>query len=119
MIVDANEFVYVSNAVPDLTDRWILETSFGVLTSVVEDTSLLVDVVKLQRLEVSTLTELDVLQTLNVNDQSVRLSLSDSLLNLEVSDLKHICKTNAAVDHRLRDHSPKVGCDSRVRHATL
>ena len=93
MIVDANKLIDVSNAVSNLPDRGVLESTLWVLAPVIKDTSLFVDVVQVKRLKLSTLSELYIFQTLDVNDQSVRLSLCDGLLNLEVGELKHISKT--------------------------
>ena len=95
VIVNAYQLVDVPNAVGDLLNRCSLETSFGVLTSVVEDTRLLVNVMEFQRLEVSALSELHIFKTLDVDDQTVRLCLSNSLLDLEVSKLEHIRETDA------------------------
>ena len=102
-------------AVPDLSDRRVLESTLWVLTSVVEDTSLLVDVVKLKRLQLTTLSELNIFQSFDVNDDAVWLSLGDCLLNLEVSELKLVSETNAAIHHRLGHHVLNVGSDNRVR----
>ena len=93
VVVDTDKLVDVSNAVSNLSDRRVLESPFRVLASVVEDTSLLVDVVEIEWLKLPALSELHILQPLDVNDQAVRLSLSDGLLNLEVSKLKHISKS--------------------------
>ena len=53
MIVQAYKLVYISNTVANLADRWVLKTSFWVLTSIIEDTRLLLEIVKLQRLELA------------------------------------------------------------------
>ena len=62
MIVQSNELVDVTDAVADLSNRGVLESALGVLTAVVEDPCLFVDVVELKRLQLPALTELHVLQ---------------------------------------------------------
>ena len=119
MVVEVDKLVDVSDAVSDFSNRWVLESAFWVFASVVEDTSLLVDVVKLKWLKVSTLAELYVLQALNINDQSIRLSLGDGLLNFEVSQLQHVCESLGAADHGLRHHAVEVGSHDRVRKVRL
>ena len=76
-----------------ISDGRVLETAFGILAAVVEDTRLLVDVVKFERLELTAFTELNVLQTLDINDDAIGLCFCDCLLNLQVRKLKLVCKT--------------------------
>ncbi len=116
VVVQPDEFVDVANGVPNLTDRGVLEPTLRILTAVVEDARLLVDVVQLKRLQLPTLSELYVLQALDVNHQPVRLSLGNGLLELEVRKLKHVGEPDAAVNQRLRDHIPHVRSHGRVRH---
>ena len=115
VVVQTDKLVDVSDAVADLPDGWVLEPSLWVLTSVVEDARLLVDIVEVQRLKLTSLAELNVLQTFNVDDDSVRLCLGNSLLNLQVRELQLIGETNTAIYHRLRHHLKEVGSASRVR----
>ena len=77
MVVDGDEFVDVSDAVVQRTDGRVLEASVCVLRTVVEDTSLLVDVLDIKRLKLSAATKLYVLKSFDVYNQSIRFSLSD------------------------------------------
>ena len=61
----------------------VLKTALRVLRSVIEYARLFIDVVKFKRLELTTLSELHILKSLNINDDTVRLSFSNCLLNLE------------------------------------
>ncbi len=56
----------------------------------------------LQRLKLSTLTELYVLQPLDIYNQPVRLGLGYRLLYLKVRQLQHVGKPRAALYERLR-----------------
>ena len=115
MVVQSDELLNVSDLVSDLTHWWVLEATLWVLAPVVEDTSLLIDVVDLQWLKLTAFTELDILQSLDVDDQSVRLGLGNRLLDLQVSQLQHIGKARAALHQRLGHHAADVGGDHGVR----
>ena len=119
MIVDTNQLVDVSDAVANLSDGWVLESSFWVLASVVEDARLLVDVVKFKRLQLSALPKLYVLQSFDVDDKSIWLGFSDGLLNLQVGELQHVSKPDTAVHHALGHHIHEVGGNYRIRHTSL
>ena len=116
MVVDGDELVDVTDRVVQRTDGWVLEATISILTAVVEHTSLLVDVLDVQRLQLSTTAELYVLQSLDVYNQSIRLSLSDRLLEFQVGDLYLVSEADNRTYHRLGDHPTDVGSHSAVAH---
>ncbi len=84
MVIYAYKLVYIPYSVPYLSDRGVLESAFWVLTSVVEDTSLLIYIMQLKRLEITSFAKLHILQSFDVDDDAVWFRLSYRLLELEV-----------------------------------
>jgi len=80
VVVQPNKLVDVPDGITNLTDGRVLESTLWIFTAIVKNTCLLVDVLYLQRLKLTALSELYVLQSLNINNESVRLCLGDALL---------------------------------------
>ncbi len=102
MIVDTNQLIDVSDAVPDFSDRRVLETPLWILASVVEDARLFVDVMKFKRLQLPTFSKLYILQPFDVDDELGNLIakyyIPKNPQNRLVFDLSEVIREDVKVD---------------------